>query len=48
MENELHEGRIQPLGDDLEWANKGGVSWRLIPDFPNGVLRTDESNPLSR
>jgi hypothetical protein len=29
----------------LRWTNTAGVSWALIPDFPNGMLRFGPGNP---
>jgi hypothetical protein len=35
-------------GGRLRWTNELGVSWSLVPDYANGVLRTDDSNPYQR
>ncbi len=49
MENPWHEGEIRLKQDSggrvLEWVNKAGVTWNLLPDLARGVLLTDETNP---
>jgi hypothetical protein len=47
VENPWHEGAItvKPDGSRLEWQNKAGVKWNLIPDYKKGVLYTDQTNP---
>ncbi|NBV86511.1 MAG: hypothetical protein EBS01_09695, partial [Verrucomicrobia bacterium] len=49
VENPWHEGSISIKADSggrlLEWKNKAGVRWTLIPDWEKGVLNTDETNP---
>lgn len=48
-ENAWHEGSISIKTDSdgalLEWKNKAGVRWNLIPDWEKGVLNTDQGNP---
>lgn len=49
VENPWHEGeiRIKPDSDGnaLEWVNKAGSTWNLLPDLAAGVLRSDKTNP---
>jgi len=49
VENPWHEGSISiKSGGDgkmLEWMNKAGVRWNLMPDLERGVMRTDQTNP---
>lgn len=49
VENPWHEGTIGLLeGSDkplLQWTNRAGVSWELIPDLEKSVLVTGKSNP---
>jgi len=52
VQNDWHRGAIQldseadPDGKPiLRWTNQAGVSWRLFPDWENGVLRTGPENP---
>jgi hypothetical protein len=49
VENGYHEGTLslKPGSDRrrLQWKNKAGVTWDLIPDLDKGVLRTDQTNP---
>ncbi len=49
VENPWHEGeiRIKPDSDGkvLEWMNKAGATWNLLPNLAHDMLRTDNSNP---
>ncbi|WP_395738573.1 hypothetical protein [Prosthecobacter sp.] len=49
VENPWHEGEIrhkpESNGAMLEWVNKAGSKWNLMPDLAHGVLKTDSTNP---
>ena len=48
VENGWHAGAILSQwnsGGLLRWSNEAGVSWTLIPDYPNALLMTETDNP---
>jgi hypothetical protein len=52
VENPWHEGEIviKKTGGRriLEWRNKAGAAWDLVPDLEKGVLRTGPRNPYHK
>jgi hypothetical protein len=48
VENGYHSGQIALRAGSttlLKWTNASGVTMTLTPDFANGLLKTDSSNP---
>ncbi|MFK7767938.1 MAG: hypothetical protein AB8B55_12010 [Mariniblastus sp.] len=49
VENGWHDGKIEVVNAGgkrrLQWINKAGVKWDLVPDLANKILKTGPTNP---